>query len=543
MTTGGDLAYRALRALGVEHVFGIVSVHNIPIYDAILRGGGITTVDVRHEQAGVHAADGYARASGKLGVAITSTGPGACNGLPGLFEAQFASSPVLMLTGQIDSIYYGKGKGFLHEAERQLEMLRTVTRRSEHVDRAQDIGATIVAVARDAMRGRPQPNAIEIPVDLQYAEVPDIQVDAPREERDGAAPSAVNDAARLIAEKSRRVIWAGGGVISSGAHIELQQLAEALDAPVFTSGNGRGALPEDHRLAMGPLTAQAAFGDVLRNAEVVIAVGTRFQSGATGNWGLRLGGKLIHIDADSHVVNLNYPADIALIGDARTVLTQLGAALNAERGDAQFLANAQRIREEVRASIRKQMGGDYERVMNAIRRGLPASGNVVRDATVPAYIWGNRLLPILTPRTSLSTTSAAIGPGLPLAIGAATATRQPTVVIQGDGGFMLHIGELATAAQYKLPIVVCVFNDRGYGVLRAIQQMRFDGRNTGVDLATPDFAAVANGMGVRGEKVASADAFERAFEKALAHDGPTLLDIDMKSLAPMADLFGRPARR
>jgi len=181
--------------------------------------------------------------------------------------------------------------------------------------------------------------------------------------------------------------------------------------------------------------------------------------------------------------------------------------------------------------------------MKTIRAGLSARSPIVRDATVPAYVWGNRLLPILTPRTSLSTTSAAIGPGLPLAIGAAVATNEKTVVIQGDGGFMLHIGELATAAQYRLPVIVCLFNDGGYGVLRAIQRMRFDGRNTGVDLATPDFAAVAEGMGVRGEKVASADAFERAFKTALAHDGPMLLDIDMKALAPMADLFGRQPRR
>ena len=166
----------------------------------------------------------------------------------------------------------------------------------------------------------------------------------------------MNDAARLIAQTSRRVIWAGGGVMSSGAQAGLQQLAEALDAPVFTSGNGRGSLPEDHRLAMGPLTAQGAFGEVFRNAELVIAVGTRFQSGATANWNLKLGGKLIHVDADAGVVGRNYPADVALIGDARTVLGQLNAALNAERGDAQFLATAQRIRDETRASIRKQMG-------------------------------------------------------------------------------------------------------------------------------------------------------------------------------------------
>jgi acetolactate synthase I/II/III large subunit len=161
---------------------------------------------------------------------------------------------------------------------------------------------------------------------------------------------------------------------------------------------------------------------------------------------------------------------------------------------------------------------------------------------VPAYIWGNRLLPILTPRTSLSTTSAAIGPGLPLAIGAAVATNQKTVVIQGDGGFMLHIGELATAAQYSLPVVVCVFNDGGYGVLRAIQGMRFDGRTTGVDIKTPNFLQVAEGMGVRAEHVRSAAEFEAAFGRAMSHAGPVLLDVDMKSLAPMGDLFGRPRR-
>ncbi|HEY6600018.1 MAG TPA: thiamine pyrophosphate-dependent enzyme, partial [Pseudomonadales bacterium] len=170
----------------------------------------------------------------------------------------------------------------------------------------------------------------------------------------------------------------------------------------------------------------------------------------------------------------------------------------------------------------------------------PRQGNIVRDATVPAYIWGNRLLPILTPRTSLSTTSAAIGPGLPLAIGAAVATGQKTVVIQGDGGFMLHIGELATAAQYQLPIVVCVFNDRGYGVLRMIQKMRFDGRTNGVDIKTPDFVAVARGMGVHAEAVGSATAFETAFARAMSTSGPVLLDIDMNALAPMGDLFGRP---
>jgi acetolactate synthase I/II/III large subunit len=541
VTLGADLAYQALLAHAVEHVFGIVSVHNIPIYDAILRSGGIQPIDMRHEQAAVHAADGYARATGRLGVAITSTGPGACNAVPGLYEAGFASSPVLMLTGQIDTPYLGKGKGYLHEAERQLEMLRSVTRRAERVARVDTIGAVIARVAADVLSGRCQPGAVEIPIDLQYQSVAADSSVAPLSHAAALPdPAAIDAAARLIGETSRRVIWAGGGVVSGGAAGALQQLAEALDAPVFTSGNGRGAIPEDHRLAMGPLTVQAEMRATLASAEVVIAIGTRFQGNATQNWSLPLPGKLIHIDVDPAVVGRNYRTDVSVIGDAAATLAALTAALNAQPGDPEFVARAQTARDQARAAIRTQMGPDHQRIMDAIRRGLPRRGNIVRDATVPAYIWGNRLLPILTPRTSLSTTSAAIGPGLPLAIGAAVATAEKTVVIQGDGGFMLHIGELATAAQYALPIVVCLFNDRGYGVLRAIQQMRFDGRNIGVDIATPDFVTVAEGMGVRAERVTSAAEFEAAFGRALAHAGPVLLDIDMRSLAPMGDLFGRP---
>ncbi len=543
MKTGGDLACDALRALGVEHVFGIVSVHNIPIYDAILRDGTIKTIDVRHEQAALHAADGYARASGRLGVAITSTGPGACNAVPGLFEAQFASSPVLMLTGQVETQYLGKGKGFLHEAERQLEMLRTVTRRAEQVRFAAEIADVVDRVGTDVTSGRPQPGAVEIPVDLQYATVNGAVASSRHSKPRAPSQAEVVAATELVVDSKRRVIWAGGGVIAGNASAELQALAEALAAPVFTSGNGRGAIPEDHPLAMGPLTTAAELRDVISNADLVIAVGTRFQGNTTGNWTLPMGAKLLHIDVDPGVVSRNYPATVGIVADARATLAALNASMNAEPGDPEFLHDAQARRIAAHAAIRKQMGPDHERIMDAIRSILPANGRIVRDATVPAYVWANRLLPILAPRTSLNTTSAAIGPGLPLAIGAAVATNAPTVVIQGDGGFMLSIAELATAAQYELPIVVCLFNDGGYGVLRMIQRMRFEGRNTGVDLHTPDFVKVADGMGVRAERVIGADAFEAALERSAAHHGPSLLDIDMSALAPMGSLFGPPPRR
>ena len=537
--TGGDLIYQALRALDVEHVFGIVSVHNIPIYDAIQRGGGITPICVRHEQAGLHMADAYARATNKLGVAITSTGPGACNAVAGLFEAGFASSRVMMITGQVDLPYYGKGKGVLHEAEKQMDMLRSVTRRTESVREVGDVADAIFRVAEDILSGRPQPGAVEIPVDLQYAEIPEqpLKFDMPVPRVPDEAQIA--EAASALSDASKRVIWAGGGVISAGASKELLVLAEALRAPVFTTTNGRGAISEDHELAMGPLTTQPGLRDVIQEADVVLAVGTRFQGGSTGNWSLDIPGRLIHVDVDPGVVGRNYRPDVTVMGDARVALAALADATNAQAGDADFLAKALTLRDQARAGIREQMGPDHEIIMDTIRELLPRDGNIVRDATVPAYVWGNRLIPIVEPNTSFNPTSAAIGPGLPLAIGAAVGSGTKTVVIQGDGGFMLSIGELATAAQYSLPVIVCVFNDGGYGVLRAIQSARFEGRNTGVDLHTPDFAGVATAMGMKGFKVQGVDAFREAFADAVDHDGPALLDIDMASLAPLGGMFGR----
>lgn len=541
--TGGDAVYETLRALGVEHVFGIVSVHNIPIYDAIHRGGGITPVAVRHEQGAVHAADGYARATGKLGVAITSTGPGVTNGVTGLFEAGFASSRVMMIAGQIDSVYYGKGKGFLHEAEQQLPLLRTVTGRTESVRRPEEIGDAVFRVAQDVCTGRPRPGAVEIPIDFQYARA---EIDIPHVEawpRKAPDRDSIAKAADVIKAASKVVVWAGGGVLTAGAEGELAQLAEALQAPVFTSQNGRGALPEDHPLCIGPLTAQPGVGEVLDQADVVIAVGTRFQAGQTRNWMLPLGGKLVHIDADPGVIGRNYRADVPVVGDARLGLAALLKSLDGAKCDAAFLARAQELRDATRQQIRKEIGPDYEAIMDAMREALPRDGIVVRDATVPAYLWGNRLLPILAPRTSMNPTSAAIGPALPLAIGAAIGTGRKTAVIQGDGGFMLNIGELATAVQYNVPVVTCVFNDRGYGVLRSIEGRTFEGRQFGVELATPDFVMVANGMGMKAEKVESAAAFREAFGRAIAHDGPYLIDIDMTKLTPMAGLGTPPPRR
>ncbi|GIW13876.1 MAG: hypothetical protein KatS3mg062_1315 [Tepidiforma sp.] len=541
--TGGEAVYRALRALGVEHVFGIVSVHNIPIYDAIHRLGGITPIAVRHEQGALHAADGYARATGRLGVAVASTGPGTTNAMTGLYEAQFASSRVLLITGQVESLSYGKGRGFLHEAEAQLPMLRTVTRRAESVRRTEDIAETIVAVARDICTGRPAPGAVEIPIDLQYARAP---VDVPHVEawpRIAPDRAALARAAEVLRSARRILVWAGGGVLAAGAESVLQQLAEALGAPVVTSPNGRGAIPEDHPLALGPLSAHPALQELFETADAVLAVGTRFQAGPTRNWTLRFGGQLVHVDADPAVVGRVYQPDAAVVGDARLALASLLSDLEGHRSDPDYASRAATLRDAAREQIRREIGPDYAAIMDAIRELAPRDTLLVRDATVPAYLWGNRLLPVLTPRTSIYPTSAAIGPALPLAIGASIGTGRPAVIIQGDGGFMLNLGELATAAQYRVPVVVCLFNDGGYGVLRTIEARTFEGRQFGVDLATPDFVRLAEAMGVPAERVDSATGFRAALERAIVAGGPALIDIDMSRLVPMGGLGSPPPRR
>ena len=535
MSSGADLIASALKALGVRHAFAIVSIHNMPILDAINRLGFTRLIDVRHEQAGTHAADGYARATGEIGVMIASTGPGTTNTVTGLYEAAYASSRVLVITGQAETGFYGRGLGYVHEADKQVEMLRSVARVVESPREARDIAPLLAHVVAEMSRGRGQPGAIEIPIDLQYADVGDQEFVVPPGKTNAPDPSALAAAADVLKSARRRVIIAGGGVIAAGAGAALVELAQRLGAPIVTTVNGRGAVAETHPLAVGNLYQSRAIAEALGSADVTLAIGTRFQAGVDGaNHRLKPPGRLVHIDVDPGVIGRAHPAAVAVVGDAKLAIESLQAQLaDASPNDAQFNAALLEVRDGVRASLRARIGGDYAAIMDRMRAGLPNDGNVVRDTTVPAYNFGNQLLPILNPRTSMSPTSGAIGPGLPMAIGAAIGSGRRTLVIHGDGGFMFHATELATAAQYHVPVVVCVFNDRGYGVLRGLQANRFEGRINETDLGAVDFVGMAKSMGVPGRVVKSIADFDNGYRDALATDGPYLLEIDMLALEPM----------
>ena len=532
MITGGQAVAETLASLGVTRVFGIVSVHNLPIYDALSLHPDIEVTNVRHEQAAAHAADAYSRVTGGLGVILTSTGPGAVNAIAGIYEAAFVSSQLLMITGQIESRFRGKAKGFLHEYEKQPDMLGSVCRAVASVRYTEDISTDIAGVVDDIRRGRPQPGAVEIPIDLQYRTAEVQIVGSPDAERLSPDENLLDQAAELLQQAERPIIWAGGGVNISGAAHELTALAERLGAPVVTTIEGRGSISEAHELSLGFRTDRVLGMEIFEEADVVFAVGTRFLNYATRVWTLPMPENLVHVDVDPGVIGRNYSASVAVVGDAKLALQGMLDRIDSGNVDEQFVDRCRKIRTADEQAVQEEIGADHSQIVSIIRRLLPDACPVVRDSTVPGYTWGNRLLQIVRSRTSIRPAAVAIGPGLPLAMGAAIGSETHALLVQGDGGLQLSIGELSACAEHQIPVIVLVFNDSGYNILRIIQDNVL-GHKHGTELPTVDFVAVAEGMGVDAERVEGVEQFEPALQRALDRSGPTLLDIDMELLAPI----------
>lgn len=532
---GGDLLVELLRALGTTHAFGVVSVHNLPLVEALDAAGMF--VPVRHEAAAVNAADAYARVSGGLGVAVTSTGTGAGNAAGALIEALAAGSRVLHVTGNIDSGYLGQGRGVIHETPEQLAMLRAVSKSAVTVTTAASAAAVVRAAAADALTAPHGPVSVEWPIDLQYAhQAPGAFAPVAPRPAPVADGAALDRAAALIAAARRPLLWVGGG--GRGAGAQLRALAERVGIPVLTSNAGRGAVPEDHPLVVGNFGNQAK--DLIVDADLLIGVGSHFRSNETAQFTLPLPAQHVQIDVDPLAIGRSYPATVGLVGDAPAVLAalldRLVVAVAAEPG---WAARGTAVRERVRERYAADVGG-YALISAALRERLPATAVFARDVTVPASTWGNRLLPILDPSTNVFPLGGGIGQGLAMGIGAATARPEvPTVVIAGDGGLAVHLGELATLAQQRPHLVLVVFNDGGYGVLRTLQEAQ--GKPpAGVDLHTPDFGTLAAALGLDHQLVTAADRFDEALTKALTVPGPSLVEVDMTALEPMPVPFVPP---
>jgi acetolactate synthase-1/2/3 large subunit len=531
--TGGQLLIERLQAHGVDTVFGIASVHMLPIYDALCGASWIRLVVPRHEGAAAAMADGYFRATGQVGVCLTSTGPGAANSCGGMLEAYSASSKVLQITSQVPTEFLDQAKGFLHEAPGQLQMLGPLTGYRRRITAAEEIPAVVHQAFTALQTHRPRPALIEIPIDLQSAPV-EVTLEGPGGYPFAGPDSAViSEAVELLRKARRPIMWAGGGVISAGASPELIWLAERLNAPVLTTVSGRGAIPEDHPLCLGNFATAQETRAFVASCDVMLALGTRFSASATGRWTLQIPPSLVHVDLDEANFDLNYPARVRVHADARAALQALNARLEGSLASEHSRGTIVELRERLRSAGRNRLG-QHEAVMDGLRATLEREALVVCDSTIPAYFWGNRLLEIYEPRTAMSPHgSVAIGLGLPMALGAkAGQPDRQVVVIQGDGGFMLHATELATAVQYGLSVVILLFNDHGYGILRRIQDRDYGGRRIGVDLHTPDFVSFAESFGAAAFRVTDPAQTVHALEQALVCGKPALIEFQLAGPGP-----------
>jgi acetolactate synthase-1/2/3 large subunit len=524
--TGGEWVVAALEAEGVRHVFGIPGVHNLAIYDALLRQDRITHILARHEQGAGFMADGYARASGRPGVIVVTTGPGATNALTPLVESQAGSQPVLLVMSDIPSALIGQDLGALHEVPNQIDCFRPVCRWADALRDGAEIPGAVQGAFHLFRTGRPGPVALSIPTDVLNAPVAARLTAAGAGRRPPCDIGLIEEASHYLARAERPLVVAGGGAIAADATGELRALAERLQAPVVTSVMGRGAIPETDPLWQGVLPNRRATQEALEAADVVLSVGCRFSHRSTKglllNLAFRPDQALIQIDLDPRTIGRMHVPALGIVGDARDglagILAALPAGAPAARWDWAALRRARDARHPRYTTI-------IDGLLRALREAVPENGIFVGDQTCLNY-WMEWHLPILAPRTFLYPIgSATLGYGVPAAIGAKVAQPDcPVVVVVGDGGLLFTGAELATAAKYRLPVVFVVMNDQDYGAIQYLQT-RLYGRAGEHALGGPDVLALARAFGVDAYQASTPEALRPALEKALALGGPALIEV------------------
>lgn len=531
---GSRALVEALKREGVEAIFGLPGVQIMSIFDALYDERGIRLFTVRHEQSAIYMADGYARVKGRPGVGLVVPGPGVQNASAALGTAYACSSPVLLLAGQVNRRDLGQDRGALHELNDQLDVVRPVTKWCRRVMAVEEIPEAVREAMCQMATGRPRPTEIEIPWDVLSEEgnfvfPPAAGVPLQEPNREEAAR-----AARLLAGAKRPLIWAGGGVILSGAWPELVRLAERLGAPVATTPEGKGAISEDHPLSLG--AAYYGFGAArwaLPKSDVILAAGTRLTGQMYGATALRPPQRLIHLDADSRVIGKNYPAEVSLVGDARAALKAILDEL-APKGEAPAAWPAAEL-EQFRGKHRRWLGEKAPRqseIIAVLRRELPDEAILFAGVTNVGY-WCHLAFPARQPRTFFTPSySATLGYAFPTALGAKVAAPdRPVVCVIGDGGFLYACVELATAVRYGIHTVTIVFTDGAFGSTKSDQQLNFQGRIWGTDLNNPDFARLAELFGAKGIK-AEPEQLGRALREALEAGQPTVIEVPLPTLIP-----------
>jgi thiamine pyrophosphate-dependent acetolactate synthase large subunit-like protein len=541
--TGATRLVAALEQLGVKLVFGLPGVHNLPIWKA-LRDSEIRLITVRHEQTAAYAADGYARATGQLGVALVTTGPGAANTLAATGEAMAAGSSVLVVATDIPTGLRRPGvyRGALHETRDQAAMFKPVTKAARTVDGTAEIAAAILESGTAALAAPSGAVYLGIPTDLLHQPAPAEPPATPPPAAWPPLPQALLDQAReLLAGAERPLIWAGGGALRSGAGELIGELAVRLAAPVLTTYTGRGVISPDHPCAVpGPVHAPEV-GPLWDEADLVLAIGSDLDGMMTQNWLMPQPPALIAINVDELDAGKNYPADLTLVGDARAVLDQLLPAVTPRSG----LPELQRRLSALREAVRDAIAADDEQALvflDAIERVLPPDAVIVADMCIPGYwLGGYRRVP-LPRKLAYPLGWGTLGFGFPASLGAALADAGPAVCVTGDGGFLFACGELATVVQERIPVTIVLVDDGGYGMLR-FDQTRAGHERFGVDLVQPDFAALARAFGLSPTRVEGfGPAFAGALARAVATDEPEMIVVDA-ALSPPPNTSPRWYRR
>jgi len=538
-TTVGELIAAFLEQCGVQTAFGVISIHNMPILDAIHNRGKIRYVGARGEAGAVNMADGLARVSGGLGVAFTSTGTAAGNAAGAMVEALTAGTALLHVTGQIETEYLDKDLAYIHEAPDQLSMLSSISKAAFRVRSVETALPTIREAVRVAQTAPSGPVSVEIPIDIQAAEIEwPADLASPHVTTLTHCSQRVVQLADQLANAKRPLLWLGGGTRHARAAVER---LVALGFGVVTSVQGRGVLPEDHPATLGAFNVHSAVESFYKTCDALVVVGSRLRGNETLKYKLALPQPLYRIDADALADNRGYRNDMFIHGDASAVLEELATLLEGRlKVDPTFAQDLAAARESAVADVGKGLG-PYKRLVDALQQAVGRDYNWVRDVTISNSTWGNRMLKIFSPRAGVHALGGGIGQGMQMGIGAALAgNAAKTVCLVGDGGLMVNVGELATAVQENANVMIVLMNDQCYGVIRNIQDVQYGGRRCYVDLHQPDFAQFCESLKLTHYRIKSLDQAEEIIREGMAKTGPVLVEVDMLSVGSFATAFAGP---
>ena len=538
----GDLVAEFLYCIGVEDVFGVVSVHNIPMLDAIGRRNYIKMIPARGEMGAGHMADGYARAKRGLGVVFTSTGPGAANVAGAIVEARFSGSSVLHFTGQTATENIDKNQGTVHDVSDQLGMLSSISKAALRIDSPENVLEKLLDAVKIALTPPTGPVSIEIPIDIQRKVIkrPNNleQIKIPSIELKLGETSSIDKIETIIKGSKRKLLWVGNGC--KFARDEVEKFIN-MGFALVTSTQGRGVIPESSHMSLGAFNAVPLIEEFYKTIDLMIVAGSRLRGHETRDMSLKLPDNIIQIDIDPKAENRTYKTDLFHCGDAKKVLGELSNRLSNQLTlEKEWENEISQLKNKILEDYKSNLGA-YKDFPETIRKVLPENGMWVRDVTISNSMWGNRSMFINEPEQNIYPVGAAIGPGLALAVGASIGSKSnKTIAMCGDGGFMLNLPDLWTAVETNCDVVFLVMNDKGYGVIKHIQDSMYGGRNFFADLIGPNFEELANVAKMKYSRIDHSMDLEKKLKEAINFSGPVLLEVNVHSVGEMPRYFAPP---